>query len=188
MQELTITATSPEVHTGTWHSDLSSSYLSFITTKQTNVTEVHTFENFSASLDPAGNATLVIDLGSVATNVDLRDERVCAHVFESSLFPSATATFPVDMGLIDTLPVGESVELPVEATLDFHGVSQPLSFTLWVSRLTAAKLTVGTTKPIVLDALAFNLGAGIDTLVEMAGLASIGSSIPVELMFTLNRY
>jgi polyisoprenoid-binding protein YceI len=152
------------------------------------VGEVHTFESFSASVDPAGNATLVIDLATVATNVDLRDERVRTHVFETAIYPTATATFTVDMNLVQSIPVGSSLELPVSATLAFHGISQPLTFDVWIARLAETKLSVATTKAILLDALAFDLGTGIDTLVQLAGLSSLSAAVPVEFLFTLNRY
>jgi polyisoprenoid-binding protein YceI len=168
-----------------WTLDGKSSFLSLITTKQTNVAEVHTFERFAASVDENGTATLLIDLASISTNVDLRDQRVRDFLFEVASFPEATVSFTVDVASVEGLAVGSSGELPVSASLTLHGATKMVDTSLWLTRLSDSDIVVQTKKPIVLNALDFNLGAGIETLIGLAGLESISAAVPVEFMLTL---
>lgn len=168
-----------------WTLDGKSSFLSLITTKQTNIAEVHTFERFAASVDENGTATLLIDLASISTNVDLRDQRVRDFLFEVASFPEATVSFTVDVASVEGVAVGSSGELPVSASLTLHGTTKMVDTSLWLTRLTESDIVVQTKKPIVLNALDFNLGAGIETLIGLAGLESISAAVPVEFMLTL---
>jgi polyisoprenoid-binding protein YceI len=167
-----------------WTLDGSTSFLSLITTKQTDIAEVQTFERFGASVDQNGTATLAIDLASISTNVDLRDQRLRDILFEVASFPEATVTFTVDMSSVDGMEIGCSGELPVSATLSLHGASKTIDTSLWVSRLSPTEIVVQTKKPIVLNALDYNLGAGLDALIGLAGLDSISTAVPVEFMLT----
>jgi hypothetical protein len=169
-----------------WTLDGKSSFLSLITTKQTDIAEVHTFERFSGSVDQNGTAMLAIDVASIATNVDLRDQRLREILFEAASFPEASASFTLDMASVDAMAVGTSGELPVSASFSFHGTSKMLETSLWVSRLSASEVVVQTKKPIVLNALDYNLGAGLETLIGLAGIDSISTAVPVEFMLTFH--
>lgn len=170
-----------------WTLDPDASFLSIITTKQTDIAEVHTFERYDVSFDDAGTATLSIDLSSVATNVELRDERLRNHLFEVGLYPAATAMFPVDTQALEALTMGQSVDLPVNVTLTLHGVSKPIDTSIWVTRVSDSRFTVATTKPLVINAMDYNMGTGIQTLLELTGLQSISAAVPVEFLFTFDQ-
>jgi hypothetical protein len=158
-----------------------------ISIKQTDIAEVHTFENFRASIDDSGGANMQVDLASIATNVELRDERLREFLFDTTNFPMASAALQLDMLSVDTIAVGSSAEVPVSASFDLHGETRMLDATLLVTRLSETTIQVKTTQPIVLDASDYGLELGIQKLLELAGLESISTAVPVEFMFTFVR-
>jgi polyisoprenoid-binding protein YceI len=169
-----------------WQLSPADSYLSLITVKQTNIAEVHTFERFNAYVDQDGEAAVAIDLSSIATNVDLRDSRVRDYLFEVGVFPQATVHLKLDMLALDTLAVGEMQNRTLTASLDLHGVVKDVTANVTVLRMSASRITVQTKKPIILNAADFNMSAGIQTLLDLAGLVSISTAVPVEFMLSFD--
>jgi polyisoprenoid-binding protein YceI len=167
-----------------WRLLPSQSYLSLISIKQTDIAEVHTFNRFDAYIDQAGVAAVAIDLASIATNSDLRDQRLRDHLFEVGSFPQASVKLQLDLSTLDAIQVGEMVTRNVSATLDLHGVTQELTADLTVVRISMSQINVQTKKPIVLNAANFNMSAGLKTLIELANLAAISTAVPVEFMMS----
>ena len=68
------------------------------------------------------------------------------------------------------------------------GQSGDIEAELLVSRLAEDKVLVATLQPVVIQAEAFDLVAGIDTLRELAELSSISAAVPVSalLIFVKN--
>jgi polyisoprenoid-binding protein YceI len=161
------------------------SYLSFISVKQTDIAEVSCFERFDVSVGADGNALVRIDLTSVATGVDLRDQRVRDHLFEVTSFPEASVNLALDMVAASAIAVGSKVSMPTSATVTLRAISVAVSADVEIMRLAADKVVVTPKKPIVLHASDFNMSAGIAYLVSLAGLESISSAVPVDFMFTL---
>lgn len=161
------------------------SYLSFISVKQTDIAEVSSFERFDVQVGADGNASVRIDLTSVATGIDLRDQRVRDHLFEVATFPEAHVNLALDIFAASGIAVGSKATLPTSATVTLHGLSAAVTAELEVMRLTVDKVVVTPKKPLVVHASDFNMTTGIAYLVELAGLQSISSAVPVDFMFTL---
>lgn len=168
-----------------WQLVRDDSYLSFISVKQTDVAEVSTFERFDVHVGSDGVAQATIDLSSVATGFDVRDQRLRDYLFEVGTYPEARIDMNLDMTAATKVPVGDRATLPSTATVTLHGLSSEISVDLVVMRLADARVVVSPQKAIVLHATDFSLDSGIDYLVALAGLESISSAVPVDFMFTL---
>lgn len=168
-----------------WQLLAAESYLSFISVKQTDIAEVSSFERFDVQVGADGSALVRIDLTSVATGIELRDQRVRDHLFEIANFPEATVGMAFDMVAASAIAVGSKATMPTSATVTLHGLSVAVTADLEVMRLAADKVVVAPKKPIVVHASNFNMSAGIAYLVELTGLQSISSAVPVDFMFTL---
>ena len=59
-----------------WYLDNESSRLSFVTTKNTEIAEVHRFLVLHGKVDSKGAAQLEVELESVNSGIPLRDERM----------------------------------------------------------------------------------------------------------------
>jgi polyisoprenoid-binding protein YceI len=168
-----------------WVIDGNDSQLNFISIKKTNIAELHEFKQLQGSYDSQGQFILDIDLASVDTHIPIRDERMKNHFFEVSKFSTAKITATIDTDLVDAIAEGASERLTVEANLDLHGVSKPLTLDVIVTRLVGAKLSVVSVQPVIINADDFALASGISKLMELASLPSISQAVPVSFYLTL---
>ncbi len=176
-------STSSLSQTNAWSLNSAASYLNFVTTKNTNVIEAHGFDQLSGGISDTGTATLVIDLSSVNTAITLRDQRMRDLLFEVASYPSATITLTVPNGLLASLAVGSTNEIDITATLNLHGINQPLATRLSVQKLTASRVLVQNLTPVLVSAADYNLSTGVEALRAAVGIASISKAVPVD--FTL---
>ena len=161
-----------------WSLDNSASTLSFVTVKADHVGEVHTFDQLSGSIDDRGNVEIMVELASVNTLIDIRNERMQSMLFETNLFPRAMITGDVDLASFVEMSPGASITAQVEFELDIHGVSNSYNTELIVTRL-ANGMVASTSKPIIVTAASHGLVDGVEALREIAGLPSISRSVPV---------
>jgi polyisoprenoid-binding protein YceI len=164
------------------------SAVSFVSTKAINVAEVHRFARLSGGVDGDGRVSISIDLASVDTSIEVRDERMRSMLFNTEEYSAAEVTATVDPDKIAGLAAGESVEMTVECTLSLHGNTRPLMLDLVVTRSGASQLLVVSKKPVVVNAPEFGLGEGVEALREIAGLPSISLAVPVSFVLAFDKH
>lgn len=169
-----------------WSIDTDQSSLNFVSTKNAQVTEVHSFDSLSGSLTDAGALTVSVPLSSVNTNIDLRNTRMQEMLFETGSYPEATFTAQVDSALMN-LKAGESKMADVKGELDLHGVKAPATFHVVVNKLSDDAMTVTTTAPTVVNAASFKLEGGVKALQDVAKLSSITLAVPVTFSVTFDK-
>ena len=172
---------------GSWTLDNTASSLSFVTVKAGDVGEAHVFKALDGSVAPDGAASLTIDLASVDTEVEIRDQRMRDVLFEVGAYPKAKVSVQLDPTGIAKLNVGESVTQDLSATLDLHGVASEVSAKVRVVRSGADQVLVSTTRPIMLDAGSLGLAGGVEKLRDLAGLPAISNAVPVSFSITFRR-
>lgn len=166
--------------------DENASSLYFLSTKNINITETHTFDSISGTLSASGHLQIDIDLSSVNTLIPIRNERMQNMLFNVSEHATATYTANVDKALL-TLPVGTAKRVTVEGDLTISGISQKVSFEVLIVRLNNGNISATTLKPTVLNAAQFDLGTGIEALREIAKLAQISSTIPLTFSIEFTK-
>ncbi|PWB33389.1 hypothetical protein DCO48_10500 [Pseudomonas sp. SDI] len=169
-----------------WYLDNESSRLSFITSKNGDVSEVHRFLVLHGKVDRKGAAQLQIEMDSVNSGIPLRDERMRKELFQVASFPEATVEAQLDLRPINDLANGAQVELRLPLTVNLHGKSHSYNAQLLATRLDERRFQVVTLEPLVLRAEHFDLVPGLTRLRKLAGLKSINLSVPVGavLIFT----
>ena len=168
-----------------WQVKAGTSSVSFISIKKEHIVENHTFKSFDGSLSKKGNLSLMIDLTSVDTNIGLRDDRIQEFLFETSIYPKATFNADIVLNELTKLAVGDSIELTVDGEINLHGTKKLANVSVLVSKLTNDKILVASTQALLIHAKDFDLVSGILKLKQLAGLSSIGQTVPVNfvLMF-----
>jgi len=161
-----------------WSLNNDASTLSFVTVKADHVGEVHTFDRLSGSIDDRGNVEIIIELASVNTLIDIRNERMQNMLFETNLFPEAKITSDINLSAITAMSAGASESMEVEFELDIHGASNSYTADLVVTRL-GNGVIASTSKPILVTANTHGLVEGVEALREVAGLPSISRAVPV---------
>lgn len=170
----------------TWRLVADESRLSFVSIKAGEVAETHTFESLSGSVTPGGQASVTIDLASVETNVEIRNERMQSMLFEVARFPDASVTASVPLEELSGLSVGERIRRSVPITVGLHGMNADYDADIYVTRIAEARVLVETASPVLVDASEFDLLEGIERLREVAGLPSITPAVPVTVSFVFS--
>ena len=166
-----------------WQLDAAASSLYYVTSKASAVSEVNSFATLNGGIDAQGMATLGIDLASVQTAIEIRDQRMREIVFQTEQFPQATVSLQVDLATLDAMAAGNSTTVSHTATIELHGMSQELPVDLRITRLDAESIQVQNAKPVIVAAGSFGLAAAVEQLREIAGLPAINPNVVVD--FTL---
>ena len=169
-----------------WTLESDTSSLNFLTTKNAQVTEIHSFDSFEGEITDKGELTITVPLSSVNTNIDIRNTRMQEMLFETGSYPNATFTASVPDDLL-SLPAGESKVTSVEGEISLHGVTAPATFKVIVNKLSKDALTVATTAPTVINAASFKLEGGVKALQDVAKLSSITLAVPVTFSVTFSQ-
>lgn len=169
-----------------WYLDGESSRLSFITTQNANIADVHRFLVLHGKVDRKGLAQLRIEMDSVNSSVPLRDERMRDVLFDFKHFPEAQISAQIDLQPINDLASGAQLELRLPVTVSLRGKQHTYEAELLATRLDERRFQVVTLEPLMLQAEDFGLQPELETLRKLAGLSAISFSVPVNavLIFT----
>ncbi len=159
-----------------WSLDNEASSLSFVTVKAEHVAEAHSFDRLSGTIGDNGDVEITIELASVNTMIQIRNERMQEMLFETNMFPEATI---IDLDALTDMDAGASTARQVDFELSLHGQSVAMAADVQITR-TGEGVVVSTLKPIIVMSDAFALTAGVEKLREVAGLPSISRAVPVS--------
>jgi polyisoprenoid-binding protein YceI len=172
-----------------WLVDNAASQLSFVTTKASQagvggVQEVQRFKSFQGGVDAQGRISLSVDLASVDTGVEIRDERLRTLLFNSA--PAATFSAQLATGWatgLDKAPL----DLDVAGQFTLAGQARPMTAKLRVARLGDGRLWVASRAPLVVSLADHGQSAGVEALRAVMGLNYLAGVAPVSLSLTLNE-
>ena len=169
-----------------WYLDNESSRLSFTSTKNADIAEVHRFLTLHGKVDGKGLAEVEVELESVYTGIGLRDERIREQVFDVEKFPRARINAQLDLRPINDLAPGAQLELRLPLIVQLHGKSHTYRAELLATRLDERRFQVVTLEPLVVNAQDFGLVPGFAAVRSAAGLSALSLSVPVGavLIFT----
>ncbi len=181
-------APSPALLTeGDWTLDGAGSRLTYVSIKAGEVAETNRFPRLSGSVAPDGTASLEIDLASVDTGADIRDERMRDIFFEVADNPKAAVTAKLDLAAFTALAVGQSRVRPLRASVTIKGVTSDVESEVLVTRVAENRVTVVPTAPIIISTDMFGLTDELGELRALAQLPSITPAVPVTFMLAFTR-
>ncbi len=172
---------------GAWTLDAAGSRLSYVSIKAGEVAEANRFDTLAGSVAADGTATLDIDLASVNTGVDIRNERMREIFFDVAGNPKATVTAKLDPAAFAGLALGQSVTRPLKATVSIKGASSDVETEVLVTRASADRVTVVPTAPVIITTDMFGLTDELGELRALAQLPSITPAVPVTFTLAFNR-
>ena len=172
---------------GAWAIDPAASSLSYVSVKSGEIAEPNSFSALSGSVSPEGIAALSIDLSSVDTGVDIRNERMRDIFFEVADYPSATVSAQLDPAAFEGLAIGQSTQQPLSAVVNVKGVEAPVETTVQVTRIAEDRVLAASVQPVIIYADALELTGGLAQLQEIAGLPSITPAVPVTFSLVFER-
>ena len=168
-----------------WTLDGNASHIAFGSVKSHYIGEVHTFSGLSGTVSADGKASVDIELASLETQIDIRNERMAEHVFK--MLPSAQLTAQLEMMEFAQLDIGSSKVMEIDFELALLGEDVPLYGEIFVMRVGEDKVLVTTNSMVFVDTEELGIDAGVDKLQELASLEDITRAVPVTMRFMFDR-
>ncbi|MEM1315006.1 MAG: YceI family protein [Pseudomonadota bacterium] len=172
---------------GDWTVDGEASVLNVFSLKDGEVAEQHAFTRLSGGVAASGEARVEVSLASIATGIEIRDERMREMLFQVADWPLAEIRAQVNPAAFEGLVPGQAARVETVLTVEAYGESADYPAALVVSRIDQDRAAVSTADPIVVRAGDFGYGDGIDALRDVAGLDSISYDVPVVFLLVLDR-
>jgi len=170
-----------------WTLDPGNSNLSYGTIKNGMIGESNSFKTISGSIDDSGHINIDIDLASVDTQLELRDERMRDIVFKVAGNPSAKLTGDMSLQAHDDQEVGTSMVIEATISVEMVGEKVDHDVMLVVTRLAENKVMVAPHGVIFIDADDYELLDALEELRVLAGLDTIESVVPMSFYLTFTK-
>lgn len=180
-------AAAAPVTEGTWTLDPATSRLSYVSIKAGEIGEANRFDTLAGTVAADGTATLDIDLASVNTGVDIRNERMREIFFGVAENPKASVTAKLDPAAFSGLAVGQSITRPLKASVTIKGVTADVETEVLVTRTADDRVIVVPTAPIIITTDMFDLTDELGELRALAQLPSITPAVPVTFTLAFTR-
>lgn len=148
--------------------------------------ESHRFNALKGAVNDNGVASIEIELASVETGIEIRNIRMKRHVFEGK-GPASTLIATIDPKVINDLAPGATSIIDVTGKLAFGDKSIDINTKMFVAKLSEDRVMVTIDEMIMIGAEALGITSGVDKLMELAKLPSIGRVIPVTLRFVFEK-
>lgn len=162
-----------------WVVDNASSHLHFVSVKNNAIGEVSTFETLEGHLSGNGQFALEILLDSVNTGIEIRDQRMKEHLFDSKTNVAFIVNGSFDLAKIEDQKAGNSSQHTLEATIQLGSDTVDIKAPVTIQTLADHQLRVTSVSPVVISTSSLNLDSGVDKLKSLAGLRSIDRVVPV---------
>ena len=176
--------TTTSVVAETWTLDSDASVVGFGSVKNDTTGEAHTISGVSGTVATDGTVSVALDLTTVQTNIDIRNERIGEHVFTNEA--TATLTASVDIAAMEALGVGEHMVTEVEGDLNLLGKAIPVYLDMFIMRTGEGQVLATSQSMLFVSTEDAGIDAGIDVLQELASLSGITRTFPVTLRFLFN--
>ncbi len=170
----------------TWNSVEAESRIAFGSVKKNTTGEVHHFNKVTGVVKEKGEMVITVDLSSVETNIDIRNERITKHVFQEGK-ATAVITGQLDMSEVDSMKPGEIKVVEVEVNLSFAGIENEVEANMLVARLSENRVLVTTEDFIMVSTEDLGIDAGVDQLMNLAKLSGITRVTPVAVRMVFQK-
>ena len=160
------------------------SKVGYVSIKNNVIAEHNYFSGVTGSLNKKGQLKVSIDLSTVETQVDIRNQHMRDLFFEVMQYPEAVVTAQLDMQELAQVESGAPLELVKPFTLSLHGVESTAEAHLRIVSV-GGRAWVSTVRPILISAADFGLEGGVAALRKIAGLEAIAAVVPVSVNLKL---
>jgi polyisoprenoid-binding protein YceI len=164
---------------GFWVLNSEESFFHFSSVKNGDISEQHTLTSLVGEASFTGKIVVRLDLTSLDTGIDIRDQRMREFLFEVEKFPVARIEADYDLAVFGEIAPGETQIIAMPFTLKLHGIEKQMEISVTVYRSEWNKVIITPTEDLIIDAADFNLEEGINTLKSLAGLNDISTRVPV---------
>ena len=161
-----------------WALVSSNSNFTIGTTKNATITEIHKFQKLGGFVRNNGQAQVTVNLLSVDTGIEIRDERMQAMLFSTATQAIYSATLPMET--LRKIKAGNSKEFQLQGTLEMNGQSTRVPVTTKITRLHSGSYQVETVSANKIDVGQFGFSGGIEQLRAIANLMNISPVVTFQ--------
>lgn len=148
------------------------------TTKNGTITEIHRFRKLEGFVQSDGTAVVTINLLSVDTGIEIRDQRMQAMLF--SITANAVYKTKLDIEMFQKMGIGQSKEFRMDGMLELGGRQAPVPLTTRITRRESGNYQVTTISANEIDVGMFGFSDGIEQLRAIANLQLISPIVTFE--------
>lgn len=170
-----------------WTLDGEASSLSFVTVKNSDVLEASHFGTLTGSVSEDGNAHVSAQTDTVESWVDIRNERLVEHFFQSASHPMLSVDTQIDLDAFDRLETGETMRTELTLTVTLVSTPRTIYTDVLVTRAGSDTVIVATAEPVMVDARDFGLGPQVELLESLVGLDSVSPVAAVSAYLVYER-
>ena len=170
-----------------WNLLSDESKINYVSIKNNNLMENNSFEILEGSVNLDGSAEFLINLNSVNTNNDIRDERLRKILFKTETYPIAKVTSLINLFDYEKLSVGSSIIKNYNFKITFQGLTRSFEAKMKIFRLGTNKVLVKNIDPVIIDGGDYGLHTEFKQLQQLAGLDSIVPVVPVTVSLLFER-
>ena len=168
-----------------WTSVGDQSSIAFGSIKKDIAGEVNHFENVMATVSEDGKVEIKIDLTSLETNIDIRNERMAEHVFKGNA--EATIVGEIDMDEVKEIAPGDTGLVDIEAVLMLAGLEVEIEAEMLVAPLSPNRVLVTTSDFIFVSTADLGIDEGVDMLMSLAKLPGITRTTPISVRMVFEK-
>ncbi len=168
-----------------WTSIGDQSSIAFGSIKKDVAGEVNHFENVIATVSEDGKVEIKIDLTSLETNIDIRNERMAEHVFKGNA--EATIVGEIDMDEVKEIAPGDTGLVDIEAVLMLAGLEVEIEAEMLVAPLSPNRVLVTTSDFIFVSTADLGIDEGVDMLMSLAKLPGITRTTPISVRMVFEK-
>ena len=170
-----------------WHAIGDTSSIYAVSIKSTHLAELHQFTIHSAQLTDTGNFTLKVELASVLSGAEHRNQLLQDVLFEVAKYPLVELSTTLSMDWLAELPIATVTSLGIDAQLALHGITQPLALSLHIVKLSESQFWVTNAQPVLLDLTEFGYQKGLQKLTKLSNLDSISTAVPLTFSLLMSK-
>lgn len=178
LSALLIGALLPNLSFADWRLVSKNSSFTIGTTKNETVTEIHKFQELDGLVQNNGIASLTLNLLSVDTGIEIRDQRMQAMLFSASA--QAVYRAILDVRTFVKMKAGESKEFQLEGILELNGNFTLMPVDTKVTRLPSGHYRIETVSANNIDVGLFGFSDGVEQLRAIANLLVISPIVTFE--------
>lgn len=169
-----------------WRLSESQSKLSYTSIKKNSIGENNHFKEINGYIDDSGNVLININVTSVETFIDIRNQRTIKHIFDSTA-PTAMLKTRINLQKIEALEIGKTTIIDISGTLNLSGNSTEIETAIFIARLGKNRFLASTDSMIMVKTTDLGIDDGVNKLMKLAKLNSIARVVPVSFNMVFNR-
>lgn len=164
---------------GAWELNADESSFNFSSTKNGDITEQHSIGSLVGEADFTGQIVVRLDLSTVDTGIEIRDQRMREFLFEVDKYPVARIEADYDLDVLGEIAPGSEQIITLPFAVKLHGVEKEMTLAVKINRPEWGRVIITPAGDFIIEAADFNMEEGLLTLKGLAGLEDISTQVPI---------